>query len=262
MFLSKFLRISLAICLFVLVASASQAWAQNKSQPAQDYAEIIKVMEMRAIGPAIMGGRTVDFAVVESNPAVIYAAVGPSGVFKSENSGVTWDPVFDKENTVAVGAVAVSQSHPDIVWVGTGEGTSRNSVGIGDGVYKSEDGGKTWKNMGLEKTQHIAQILIHPTNPDIVYIGALGHLWGANEERGVFKTADGGKTWEKVLYVNPTTGVSDMAMDLQSPDPVCRGVGPPPQTLSLPERRTGRRPVQDNGCRRNLAENPPRAARG
>ncbi len=205
----KILRIFMPVLIVML--------ALPSTGRAEDYTEVIKAMKMRAIGPAIMGGRTVDFAVVESNPAIIYAAVGPSGVFKSENSGVTWNPVFDSENTVAVGAVAVSQSHPDIVWVGTGEGTSRNSVGIGDGVYKSTDGGNTWRNMGLEKTQHIAQILIHPTNPDIVYIGALGHLWGANEERGVFKTVNGGKTWEKTLYVNPTTGISDMAMDPSNP---------------------------------------------
>jgi photosystem II stability/assembly factor-like uncharacterized protein len=212
----KILRIILPIFFLMLVFSGP-TWPQ-------DYAEILKTMTMRSIGPAIMGGRTVDFAVVESNPAIIYAAVGPSGVFKSENSGVTWSPVFDSENTVAVGAVAVSQSHPDIVWVGTGEGTSRNSVGIGDGVYKSTDGGKTWRNMGLEKTQHIAQILIHPTNPDIVYIGAMGHLWGANEDRGVFKTVDGGKTWEKILYVNPTTGIADMAMDPSNPRILYAGV--------------------------------------
>jgi photosystem II stability/assembly factor-like uncharacterized protein len=217
MFLSKFLRISLVIFFLVFLVHTGQVWAQSGSLPAQDLAEIIKSLKMRAIGPAIMGGRTVDFAVVESNTAIIYAAVGPSGVFKSENNGVTWNPVFDRESTVAVGAVAVSQSHPDILWVGTGEGTSRNSVGIGDGVYKSEDGGRTWKNMGLNKTQHIAQILIHPTNPDIVYIGALGRLWGPNEERGVFKTADGGKTWEKALYVNPDTGISDIAMDPSNP---------------------------------------------
>jgi photosystem II stability/assembly factor-like uncharacterized protein len=210
MSISKFLRIFTSLFFITLLMTSGVTWAQ-------DYVEIIKPMKMRSIGPAIMGGRVVDFAVVESNTAVIYAAVGPSGVFKSMNNGVTWDPVFDQENTVAVGAVAVSQSHPDIVWVGTGEGTSRNSVGVGDGVYKSEDAGKTWKNMGLEKTQHIAQILIHPTDPDIVYIGALGHLWGANEERGVFKTTDGGKTWEKVLFVNPTTGISDMAMDPSNP---------------------------------------------
>ncbi len=214
---ARFLRISLVIFFIMIMASPGQTWAQGKSRPAPDYAEIIKTLKMRNIGPAIMGGRTVDFAVVENNTAIIYAAVGPSGVFKSENSGVTWTPVFDRENSVSVGAVAVSQSHPDIVWVGTGEGTSRNSSGIGDGVYKSEDGGRTWKNMGLKNTQHISQILIHPANPEVVYIGALGHLWGANEERGVFKTTDGGKTWQKVLYVNPDTGISDMAMDPSNP---------------------------------------------
>ena len=177
---ARFLRISLAIFFIMIMASPGQTWAQGKSRPAPDYAEIIKTLKMRNIGPAIMGGRTVDFAVVENNTAIIYAAVGPSGVFKSENSGVTWTPVFDREKSVSVGAVAVSQSHPDIVWVGTGEGTSRNSSGIGDGVYKSEDGGRTWKNMGLKNTQHISQILIHPANPEVVYVGALGHLWGAN----------------------------------------------------------------------------------
>ena len=224
MFLSKSLPIYLKIFFLLFLITAGPIWAFDDSQEqVPDYAEIIKSLKMRSIGPAIMGGRVVDFAVVESNTAIIYAAVGPSGVFKSENNGVTWEPVFDKENTVAVGAVAVSQSHPDIVWVGTGEGTARNSVGIGDGVYKSEDGGLTWKNMGLRKTQHISQILIHPSQPDIVYIGALGHLWGANEERGVFKTTDGGKTWEKVLYVNPDTGISDMAIDPSNPRVIYAG---------------------------------------
>ncbi len=217
MFASKFTRLFIPVLLLIVFVSIQSVQAQDKSLSAEDYAEIIQGLKMRCVGPAIMGGRTVDFAVVENNPSVIYAAVGPSGVFKSENSGVTWNPVFDKENTVAVGAVAVSQSHPDIVWVGTGEGTSRNSVGIGDGVYKSEDGGRTWKHMGLEDTRHISQILIHPTDPDTVYIGALGHLWGPNEERGVFKTSDGGKTWKKVLYVNPDTGIADMAMDPSNP---------------------------------------------
>jgi photosystem II stability/assembly factor-like uncharacterized protein len=217
MFASKFTRLFILILLFTVFALAQSVQAQSRSLNAEDYAEIIQGLKMRCIGPAIMGGRTVDFAVVESNPSVIYAAVGPSGVFKSENSGVTWNPVFDRENTVAVGAVAVSQSYPDIVWVGTGEGTSRNSVGIGDGVYKSEDGGRTWKHMGLDDTRHISQILIHPTDPDTVYIGALGHLWGPNEERGVFKTSDGGKTWKKVLYMNPDTGIADMAMDPSNP---------------------------------------------
>ena len=200
----------------ILIFMLSVLLSPNSSQAGDtdfDFPEILKALEMRAIGPAIMGGRTVDFAVVESDTAVIYAAIGPSGVWKSVNAGITWAPAFHREGSVAVGAVDVSQSHPDIVWVGTGEGTSRNSVGIGDGVYKSEDGGKTWKNMGLRNTRHISQIIIDRTDPDIVYIGALGHLWGANPERGVFKTKDGGKTWEKVLYIDADTGIADMAVD-------------------------------------------------
>jgi photosystem II stability/assembly factor-like uncharacterized protein len=198
--------------LTALFVSLPLAAAQGES-PDSIFAEVVEALEMRNIGPAIMGGRVVDFAVVDSNTAVIYAAIGPSGLWKSTNAGITWEPSFHREGSVAVGAVDVSQSHHDIVWVGTGEGTSRNSVGIGDGVYKSEDGGKTWTNMGLEDTRHISQIIIDRNDPDIVYIGALGHLWGPNEERGVYKTADGGKTWKKILYVNADTGAADLAVD-------------------------------------------------
>lgn len=183
----------------------------------ENYASLLENLKIRNIGPAIMGGRVVDFAVVESNTSIIYAAIGPSGVWKSENNGITWFPVFDREASVAVGAVAVSQSTPDIVWVGSGEATARNSVGIGDGAYKSEDGGRTWKNMGLENTRHIAKIIIDRTNPDIVYVGALGHEWGPNEERGLFKTIDGGETWEKILYVDENTGIADLASDPSNP---------------------------------------------
>jgi photosystem II stability/assembly factor-like uncharacterized protein len=206
--------LKLSLCLMILVFTAAPpAGAAQEKAAVPDYAEMIQTFEMRNIGPAIMGGRVVDFAVVENNTAVIYAAIGPSGVWKSINAGITWEPAFHLEGSVAVGAVDVSQSHPDIVWVGTGEGTSRNSVGIGDGVYKSTDGGQSWSNMGLGDSRHISQIIIDRSNPDIVYVGALGHLWGANEERGVFKTEDGGKTWRKVLYVDENTGVADMAAD-------------------------------------------------
>ncbi len=198
-----FLYVSCLIIIFSVLAHAKQ----------DNYVSLLESLNLRNIGPAIMGGRVVDFAVVENNTAIIYAAIGPSGVWKSENNGVTWFPVFDKEGSVAVGAVAVSQTNPDIVWVGSGEATARNSVGIGDGVYKSEDGGRTWKNMGLKNTQHIARIIIDRTNPDIVYVGALGHEWGANEERGVFRTKDGGKSWEKVLYFDENTGIADLASD-------------------------------------------------
>ncbi len=196
------------IC-FCLGLVNSSAVAQSADQIGTLYEKI----SWRAIGPAVMGGRTVDIEAVEKEPWIIYAAIGPSGVWKSDNNGVTWAPVFEKEATVSVGDVAIAQSHPDIVWVGTGEATCRNSVTIGDGAYKSVDAGKTWANMGLKDTRHISRILINRGDPNIVYVAAMGHLWGPNMERGVYKTMDGGKTWRKVLYINENTGISDLAMD-------------------------------------------------
>lgn len=202
-----------ALLLVSFAASAGQA-RKPAAKPAEfDYASVINQLKVRNIGPANMGGRVVDFAVPDSDTSVIYAAVGPSGLWKSVDSGVTWTPSFHLEKSVSVGAVAVSASHPDIVWVGTGEATARNSVAPGDGVYKSEDAGRTWKHMGLTDTRFVSRIAIDPVNPDIVHIAAQGHLWGPNEDRGVFRTQDGGKTWKKVLYVNPETGACDMAMD-------------------------------------------------
>ncbi|MBV8820227.1 MAG: hypothetical protein JO022_17835, partial [Acidobacteriaceae bacterium] len=139
-------------------------------------------------------------------------------VFKTVNGGISWTPVFDDQDVSTIGDVTVSQSEPDVVWVGTGEANNRQSSSWGKGVYKSSDGGKTWTNMGLKDTHHIGRILIHPSNTNTVYVAALGHLWGPNEERGVFKTTDGGKTWTKVLYINPDTGVTDLAMDINNPD--------------------------------------------
>jgi photosystem II stability/assembly factor-like uncharacterized protein len=182
-------------------------------QNAEKVASLFEKMSWRGIGPAVMGGRTVDIEAVENKPWTIYAAIGPSGVWKSENAGVTWSPFFFKEATVSVGDVTIAKSRPEIVWVGTGESTCRNSVTIGDGVYKTTDGGKTWTNMGLKETRHISRIIINPGDPNIVYVAAMGHLWGPNADRGVFKTTDGGKTWKKVLYVDENTGCADLAMD-------------------------------------------------
>ena len=194
-------------------AQARKAAAPAATAPAFDFAAAVKSLKVRNIGPANMGGRTVDFAVPENDVSTIYAAVGPSGLWKTEDAGLNWSPSFHREATVSVGAVAVSASHPDIVWLGTGEATARNSVAPGDGVYKSEDAGKTWRNMGLAETRFISRIVIDPADPDVVYVAAQGHLWGPNEERGVYRTADGGKTWAKVLYVNPETGACDLAID-------------------------------------------------
>jgi photosystem II stability/assembly factor-like uncharacterized protein len=214
----KTLSFFLSVLIGLLVISVTQSFLDAKNADGNKkgtdvYTELLTTFKMRNIGPANMGGRAVDIAVVESNSFTIYAAIGPSGLWKSTDNGIHWCPVFQRQTSASVGAVAVSRSHPDIIWVGTGEATSRNSVAIGDGVYKSEDGGNTWKNMGLSETRHIDRILIDPHNPDIVYIGAMGHLWGANPERGVFKTLDGGKNWKKVLYFDEDTGIADMAMD-------------------------------------------------
>jgi len=183
------------------------------AQSAMEVEDLFEKLDWRCVGPAAMGGRTVDIDVVEAKPWIIYAAIGPSGVWKTVNNGNTWTPVFHEENTVSVGDVTIAQSHPHIVWVGTGEHTCRNSVTIGDGVYKSTDAGRTWTNMGLTDTRHISRIILNPGDPNIVYVAAMGHLWGQNEERGIYKSQDGGQNWEKILYVDEDTGFADLAMD-------------------------------------------------
>ena len=175
-------------------------------------------LQWRPLGPASMGGRIVDLAVVERDPFTFYLATASGGLFKTTNNGTTFTPVFEKEATVSIGDVAVSRSNPNILWVGTGEHNARNSVSWGDGVYKSTDAGKTWTNMGLKKSFQIGRIEIHPTNPDIVYVGALGRLWGPNEERGLYKTTDGGKSWKKVLHVDNKTGCVEVKMHPKDPD--------------------------------------------
>src|SRR5271163_4942362 len=192
--------------LFLWLAAAASLGAQIPPS-------LFERLEYRSIGPASMGGRTTDIAGVPGDPALVYVATASGGLFKSTNGGVSWTPIFDHENTISIGAIAVDPSNPDVVWVGTGEANARNSVSWGDGVYKSADGGKTWKNLGLKDSQHIGRIRIDPRNPDVVYVAALGHLWGPNTERGVFKTTDGGLTWTHSLKINVDTGVVDLVMD-------------------------------------------------
>ncbi len=165
-----------------------------------------------------MSGRVSAVAVVESRPAQMYVAAASGGVWKTVNNGVSWSPVFDDQPVASIGDAAVAPSDPNVVWVGTGEANARNSVSRGDGVYKSTDGGKTWKNMGLRDSWHIARIVVHPRDPNIVFVAALGHVFGPNKERGLYKTTDGGKTWKKVLFINDETGFIDLAMDPGDPD--------------------------------------------
>ncbi|HKZ52910.1 MAG TPA: hypothetical protein VJ085_06500 [Candidatus Acidoferrales bacterium] len=181
-------------------------------------AELLAGMKARSIGPAGMSGRIADIVAVESNPDIIYVGAASGGVWKSENAGLTWTPIFDEQPVASIGAVAVFQPNPDIVWVGTGEGNPRNSVSVGNGIDKSLDAGRTWTHLGLEQSERIHRIVLHPTNPDIAYVAALGKTWGENPERGVFKTEDGGQTWKKILYVDERTGAADLAMDPSNPN--------------------------------------------
>ena len=180
--------------------------------------ELLKQMKPRNIGPGGMSGRVTAIDVVNSNPQIIYAGTASGGLWKSTSGGTDWKPIFDSVSYLSVGAVAVNQQNPDEIWVGTGEGNPRNSLTGGYGLYKSIDGGKTWKAVGLEKTRNIHRIIIDRNDPNTVYVGAIGSPWGAHKERGLFKTTDGGKTWEKILYVNDRTGVADMVVDPVNPN--------------------------------------------
>jgi photosystem II stability/assembly factor-like uncharacterized protein len=181
-------------------------------------ADWVKALSWRCIGPANMGGRITALAVYEADPCCYWVATASGGLLKTVNNGVTFEHQFDREATVSVGDVCVAPSNKDIIWVGTGEANPRNSVSYGDGVYKSSDGGKNWKNMGLKKSFQIGRILIDPHNPDTVYVGALGRLYGPSEERGLYKTLDGGQTWQRILYVDDRTGVIDMRMNPANPE--------------------------------------------
>jgi len=182
--------------------------------------EQLENLKPRNIGPGGMSGRVTSIDAVHDNPEVMYVGTASGGLWKSTSGGIKWAPIFDKQITASVGAVAIQQSNPSVVWVGTGEGNPRNSLNGGYGVFKTLDGGKTWMSMGLEKTRHIHKILIDPTDPNTVYVGAIGAPWGAHEERGVYKTTDGGKNWRRILFSNNTSGIADMVMDPKNPNKI------------------------------------------
>ena len=175
-------------------------------------------MKFRSIGPAVTSGRVNGFAVDPNDRAKYYVAVASGGVWKTVNAGTTWTPVFDGENSFSIGAIALDPKNSATVWVGTGEYNSQRSVGYGDGVYKSEDGGKTWKNVGLKTSEHIGKIVIDPRDSNVVFVAAQGPLWSAGGERGLYKTTDGGKTWKAVISISENTGVTDVVIDPSNPD--------------------------------------------
>lgn len=212
-FLARIIRAGVFTALFMALC-AVPSFAQKVDM------DMFKAMKTRAIGPAGMSGRITAIDALHDNPNIIYAGSASGGIWKSTSSGITWKPIFDKEKVHSIGALNIYQKNPSIIWVGTGEGNPRNSLNGGYGVYRSLDAGETWQLMGLEATRNIHRIIVHPDNPDVVYVGAIGSPWGTQEERGVYKTVDGGKTWKKILYVDNKTGVGEMIMDPNNPNKI------------------------------------------
>ena len=215
---AKKLAAGLALCLATLPLMAGSALAQDIDS------DLFSGLKARLVGPAGMSGRIAAVDAVASDPNTIVVGASTGGLWISHNGGLNWEPVFDDKPVASIGAVAINQKNPDIIWVGTGEGNVRNSTSVGGGVYKSIDGGKSFSFIGLEKTERINRIALHPDNPDIAYVAALGELWGENAERGVYKTVDGGKSWNKVLYVDQKTGATDIRMVPGNPDKLFAGM--------------------------------------
>jgi photosystem II stability/assembly factor-like uncharacterized protein len=202
-----------------LLASALLAApaAARAPDPVHDY---FPALAARPLGPAVMGGRITCVAATPGRPYTLYVGAASGGLWKTVNNGSTWEPVFDGLPVHSIGDVAVAPSRPDTVWVGTGEANARNSVSWGNGVYRSTDGGKTWQHRGLRETHHVGRVAVHPEDPDTVFVAALGHLWGPNRERGLFRTRDGGATWQQILAPDAETGCVDVAIDPSRPDTV------------------------------------------
>ena len=207
-------RILAAVTAAVLCSGGALA---AEAAPATGVAKALEGLEFRLVGP-FRGGRVVAVTGVRGQPLVYYHGATGGGVWKTVDGGASWVPVSDKDfKTGSVGAVAVAESDPNVVYAGMGESPIRGNVSHGDGVYRSTDAGKTWTNVGLKNTYQISRVRVHPKNPDLVYVAAQGHVWSPNAERGIFRSKDGGKTWEKVLFVSDKTGATDLAMDPANP---------------------------------------------
>lgn len=219
------LRSLIGLCLLMgltlsLSAQSKKAKDDDADKVVPYYFDTIAINNLgfRNVGPALTSGRIADVAVHPKKYSTYYVAVASGGVWKTENAGTTFTPIFDGQGSYSIGCVTIDPSNPNIVWVGTGENNNQRSVAYGDGVYKSTDGGASWKNMGLKNSEHIGKIIVHPTNSNIVYVAAIGPLWSEGGDRGVYKTTDGGATWEAVLTIDEHTGVTDLVMDPRNPD--------------------------------------------
>lgn len=214
-FISMLFLLWAAVC--IPAGAAADEAKESKDTPVLD-SKLVSGLSMRGIGPALMSGRIGDIVVDPAKRSTWYVAVASGNVWKTENNGTTWEPIFDTYGSYSIGCVAIDPSNRLVIWVGTGENNSQRSVGYGDGVYKSIDGGKKFEKVGLDGSEHIGKILIDPRNSDIVYIAAQGPLWSAGGDRGLYKTTDGGKTWTAILQISENTGVSDIHFDPRNPD--------------------------------------------
>jgi photosystem II stability/assembly factor-like uncharacterized protein len=211
-----------SILLLFLMLLTSFTLALNNDEEKEDKSpyksSTFNGLKFRLLGPAITSGRITDFAVNPNNYHEYYVAVASGNVWKTTNSGTTWKPIFDKYSSYSIGCVTIDPSNPHVVYVGTGENNSQRSVSWGDGIYRSEDGGKSFKNIGLKNSEHIAKILVDPGDSKIIYVAAQGPLWGPGGNRGLYKSTDYGATWDSVLYIGENTGVTDVVMDSRDPD--------------------------------------------
>jgi len=216
------MKLSLKLaCVIITSAVLQPVFGQKKAAPESTptfLSETFSGLKLRSIGPSVTSGRVSDFAVNPANAREYYVATSSGGVWKTTNKGVTYSPIFDGQGSYSIGCVTLDPSNASTVWVGSGENNNQRSVSYGDGVYKSDDGGKSWKNMGLKNSEHISEIIVHPTNPNIVYVGAYGPVWSEGGERGVYKSTDGGVTWINVKSVSAYTGCNDLVMDPRNPE--------------------------------------------
>ena len=178
----------------------------------------LSAFKFRSIGPALTSGRVADIAVEPGNRSTYYVAAASGGVWKTTNAGTAFKPIFDDQGSYSIGCITIAPSNPHNLWVGTGENNNQRSVAYGDGVYRSDDGGKTWKNMGLKESEHIGNIIVHPDNHNVVYVAAYGPLWSSGGDRGLYKTVDGGAHWERILDVSEHTGISEVVMSKHHPN--------------------------------------------
>src|SRR6266487_676419 len=202
---------------------AASPASTTPSATAPQFTDVLfKNLKARAIGPAVMGGRISDIVIDPRNPFVFYVGLAHGGVFKTSDNGVSFDPIFDKQPALSIGAIAIAPSDSDVIWVGTGEANDRNSSGWGNGLYRSTDGGENWQNIGLKNSRAIARIVVDPKKPEVAYVAAVGHLWADGGERGLFKTTDAGKTWKLILQApaphNARTGCGDVIVDPTNPE--------------------------------------------